>query len=114
MKSKKLLIIGSVLPGVFVSVIFMQSAALFAKTEPAKDAAAPQGNPAPRSIGSDTNQDGTPDKWEYYEEGVLVKIEADSNFDGKVDEWGVIESGRIVRVEKDSDYDGKVDKWVNY
>jgi len=100
----------------FVAAILL-SVPAWAKTEAAKTApndSTVQEKLAPRSIGSDTNQDGKPDKWEYYEQGVLVKIEADSNHDGKVDEWGIIESGRITKVEKDSDYDGKVDKWVNY
>lgn len=62
----------------------------------------------------DTNKDGTADRFEYYKDGVLDKIEADSNHDGKVDEWGVVEAGKIVRAEKDTDGDGKVDKWVDY
>ena len=67
-----------------------------------------------KSIASDSNKDGKPDRWEYYDQGVLVGVEADSNFDGKIDEKGVIKNGRVVEVEKDSDYDGKPDKWVKY
>ena len=69
---------------------------------------------AVKQVASDTNKDGKPDRWEYYEEGVLVRVEADSNFDGKIDETGIVENGKIVKVEKDSDYDGKVDKWISY
>lgn len=68
-----------------------------------------------KSIGTDTNGDGKPDRWEYYNEaGVMTKIEADSNGDGKIDEWGTVENGKLVKVEKDSNYDGKPDKWVTY
>jgi hypothetical protein len=67
-----------------------------------------------KEIASDSNGDGKPDRWERYDQGVLVGVEADSNFDGKVDEKGKIQNGRVVEVEKDSDYDGKPDKWVKY
>lgn len=67
-----------------------------------------------KEIASDSNGDGKPDRWERYDQGVLVGVEADSNFDGKVDEKGKIQGGRVVEVEKDSDYDGKPDKWVKY
>ena len=68
----------------------------------------------PKIIASDTNGDGKPDRWEYYENGIPVKVELDGNYDGKVDEWGYVENGKITKVEKDSDYDGKVDKWITY
>jgi len=68
----------------------------------------------PKEVASDTNQDGKPDRWEKYQEGVLVSIQADSNFDGTVDEKGYLENGKLVKVEKDSDGDGKMDKWVSY
>ncbi|MBI4353133.1 MAG: hypothetical protein HY593_04310 [Candidatus Omnitrophica bacterium] len=68
----------------------------------------------PRVIASDTNSDGTPDRWEYYDNGMPVKVEADTNGDGNIDEWGIVEGGKITKVEKDSDYDGKVDRWVTY
>ena len=68
----------------------------------------------PKEVASDTNQDGKPDRWEKYQDGVLVSIQADSNFDGTVDEKGYLENGKLVKVEKDSDGDGKMDKWVSY
>lgn len=70
--------------------------------------------PVVKSVGTDTNKDGKPDRWENYQDGKLIKIEADTNGDGKIDETGFVENSKLVRVEKDSDYDGKVDKWVTY
>ena len=71
-------------------------------------------SPTPKVVSSDTNHDGKPDQWQYYENGEIVRTEADTNFDGKVDEIGYFKNGKLVRVEKDSDYDGKMDKWVDY
>lgn len=69
----------------------------------------------PKEAAIDTNKDGTPDRWEYYDDqGLPLRIESDSNFDGSVDEWARFEGGKLVKVEKDSDYDGKVDQWHSY
>lgn len=69
---------------------------------------------APKAVGVDTNGDGKPDRWEYYESGVVVRIEADTNGDGKIDEKAIVKDGKIVSAEKDSNYDGKIDRWINY
>lgn len=68
----------------------------------------------PREIAQDLNGDGNPDRWERYENGKLVSLEADSNGDGKIDETGIIENGKLVKIEKDSNFDGKADKWITY
>ncbi len=70
--------------------------------------------PSPKVIALDTNHDGKPDQWQYYENGQIVRTEADTNFDGVVDEIGYYKDGKLVKVEKDSDYDGKMDRWVEY
>ena len=82
----------------------------------AKDEQSSGGTPAtaPKVIASDTKGTGKPDRWEYYENGILVRIEADTNGDGKVDEWAEVKDGKIVSAKKDSNYDGKVDHWINY
>lgn len=71
-------------------------------------------SPAPKVAASDTNKDGKPDQWQYYENGQIIRTEADTNFDGKVDEIGYFTNGKLAKVEKDSDYDGEMDKWVDY
>ncbi len=80
----------------------------------AADAAADSVTPPPKVASSDTNHDGKPDQWQYYENGQITRTEADTNFDGKVDEIGYFSNGKLVKLEKDSDYDGKMDKWVEY
>ena len=67
-----------------------------------------------RKISYDMNKDEIPDRFEYYEQGVLTRVEADSNYDGKIDEWGVVKDGKLISAKKDIDGDGKVDKWVDY
>ena len=96
----------------FLTIIF--SAGLYtAPLSFAQDQAA-NDNPLPKVASSDTNKDGKPDQWQYYENGQIVRTESDTNFDGKIDEIGHFASGKLVKVEKDSDYDGKMDKWVDY
>ncbi len=92
---------------VIAALILGASSNCLAKDEPKE-------NQAPKVIGVDTNGDGKPDRWEYYEASILVRIEADTNNDGKVDEKAVVKNGKIVSAEKDSDYDGKVDRWIEY
>lgn len=93
---------------IIAAVLFGYSGlSLAAKDEP------PQ-TQAPKVIAVDTKGTGKPDRWEYYENGVLVRIEADTNGDGKVDEKAIVKDGKIVSAEKDSNYDGKIDRWINY
>jgi hypothetical protein len=54
----------------------------------------------------DHNNDGKPDQWEYYRDGVLLRVEVDRNHDGRVDEWTFYENGKLVRTEFDADGDG--------
>lgn len=104
--------------GIFsVTAIMFALGSLMAVSVFAEDpaAATPAGNnPAPKSASSDSNGDGKPDQWQYYEYGQIVRTEADTNFDGKVDEIGHFTSGKLTKLEKDSDFDGKMDKWVEY
>ena len=70
---------------------------------------------APKEAAKDTNGDGKPDHWEFYDEnGKVIRAEADTDFDGKVDEWGYFENGKLKRVEKDTKHTGKPDTWVSY
>lgn len=67
-----------------------------------------------KKVEVDTNMDGKPDRFEYYEEGVLFRIEADTNHDGKIDEWDAVKEGKIVKAEKDTDGDERPDRWITY
>jgi hypothetical protein len=80
----------------------------------------------------DRNNDGVPDRWEYYtpgaptggakagagsafDSGTLIERAEEANGpDGKVTRREYYTDGRIVRVEEDSDFDGRVDKWEQY
>src|SRR3569623_486569 len=60
---------------------------------------------------ADTNMDGKPDVWNYYEDEELVRIERDADFNGKVDQWEYYEGGKRDRIGYDTTGAGKVDKW---
>jgi hypothetical protein len=58
----------------------------------------------------DHNNDGKPDQWEHYLDGMLLRVEVDRNRDGRVDEWTFYEDGKPVRAEFDTDGDGRVNQ----
>lgn len=63
----------------------------------------------------DTNGDGRPDRWEFYDvRNVILRAEQSTRFDGTVSRWEHYEGGVIVRVEEDVSGDGRVDKWERY
>jgi len=64
----------------------------------------------PGRIEYDDDGDGTPERAELLEEGVVVRIEVDSNHDGRFDRWQMWERGRFTSEELDTDGDGKPDR----
>jgi hypothetical protein len=89
----------------------------------------------------DLDEDGTIDRWEYYDDkGALTKVGFSRKQDGRVDAWAFsdaagkvgrveisstadehkidrrefYEDGRLVRVEEDTNGDGRTDKWETY
>ncbi|MFQ5682684.1 MAG: hypothetical protein ACE5HC_05355 [Candidatus Binatia bacterium] len=65
----------------------------------------------------DSNQDGKPDLWVYYnpkrpEE--IVRQEEDINADGNVDTWSYFRNGQLVRRESDTRGDGRADMVYHY
>lgn len=88
----------------------------------------------------DRNEDGTIDRWEYYDasqqlekvgvsrardgkvdawayqgpDGEVARIEVSTHRDGKVDRVEYFEKDAMVRAEEDTDGNGKVDKWDTY
>jgi len=89
----------------------------------------------------DQDENGTPDRWEYYDDqGRLLKVGFSRNNTGKPDAWGFsgpdgkvariemsstgdekkidrsefFTGGVLVRVELDTNEDGRVDKWETY
>jgi hypothetical protein len=65
----------------------------------------------------DQNEDGRPDRWEYYDEkGKLAKVGFSRKADGKPDAWAYATSdGRIDRIEVSSVGDEhRIDRWEYY
>ena len=68
----------------------------------------PDGHPA--RIEYDDSGDGTPDRAEVLDKGLVVRIEIDSDHDGRMDRWQTWTGGRLTSEEIDSDRDGKADR----
>ena len=65
---------------------------------------------AGRTRTEDTNHDGRPDVWRYYDaRGELAHITVDSNFDGHPDREEDYRDGSLVRRETDRNFDQRVD-----
>lgn len=69
----------------------------------------------PHKVGVDTNFNGKPDRFEYYnEKGQIVKVESDPDEDGIIDETVMYENGKPVKGTKDTNKDGKPDVWIDF
>ena len=59
----------------------------------------------------DTNRDGRPDVWQYYDtEGVLLRVDVDTNFDGRSDVQESYWNGHLIRRESDRNFDDRIDR----
>ena len=54
------------------------------------------------------------DRWEFYADTVLLRVELDTNEDGRVDKWEAYENGAIKTAEFDEDGDGRRDRRLTY
>ncbi len=62
----------------------------------------------------DNNEDGKPDAFYYYKNGLLINYDEDRNYDGITDAWSFYESNRIKSCETDDNFDCKVDGWFTF
>jgi hypothetical protein len=82
-----------------------------------------------RFVAIDRNEDGRPDRWEYYSDGVsgpesrsvafdksttLIRAEEANGPGEAVTRREVYAHGAIQGVEEDTDFDGRIDKWETY
>ncbi len=78
---------------------------------------APSSSPFKNVEIRDTNQDGIPDLWIYYnpiKPGEIVRQEEDTNGDGRVDTWSTFKEGKLVRREVDTKGNGRPDTIYYY
>lgn len=61
-----------------------------------------------------TNRDGTPNRTEFYEKGILTRAEEDTTGDGRIDKWEEYEAGELVRASFDTTGSGKPTTSVDY
>ena len=67
-------------------------------------------------VGFSRRQNGTPDAWAYSgPDGKVARVEISSvGDDMKLDRWEAYEQGVLIRAEEDTNADGRVDKWETY
>jgi len=54
------------------------------------------------------------DRREFYEKGVMTRLEADTNHDGRMDQWETYEAGALKTVTMDENGDGRPDRRLTY
>jgi antitoxin component YwqK of YwqJK toxin-antitoxin module len=63
---------------------------------------------------SSTSDEKKIDRWEHYENGILVRAEEDTNGDGRPDKWETYENGAVKTASMDENGDGKPDRRLTY
>ena len=58
--------------------------------------------------------DGKVSQWEYYESGMLARVDEDVDGDGRVDKWERYADGRLASVELDLAGSGAADRRLDY
>jgi hypothetical protein len=61
-----------------------------------------------------TRRDGVVSRWEYFENGFLVRVEEDRNGDGKIDKWETYSDGSLSTMAIDTMRRGKADRRLVY
>jgi hypothetical protein len=61
-----------------------------------------------------TRRDGVVLRWEYFENGFLVRVEEDKNADGKIDKWETYSDGSLSTMAIDTTHRGKADRRLVY
>ena len=61
-----------------------------------------------------TKHDGKIDRIEFYEKGVLARVEVDSDGDGKADKWETYANGALATVSFDTKHTGSPDTTIDY
>ena len=61
-----------------------------------------------------TRRDGVVSRWEYFDNGLLVRVEEDKDGDGKVDKWETYTDGSLSTMALDTRHRGKPDRRLVY
>jgi hypothetical protein len=68
-----------------------------------------------QKVGISRSNDGIADAWLYQgPSGILQKVEVSTRRDGSIDRTEFYVKGELARAEEDSDADGRIDKWERY
>jgi hypothetical protein len=61
-----------------------------------------------------TRRDGVVSRWEFFENGFLVRVEEDKSGDGKIDKWETYSDGSLSTMALDTAHRGKADRRLVY
>ena len=61
-----------------------------------------------------TRRDGKPNRFEFYEKGLLVRVEQDSDGDGRIDRWETHKDGALTTASFDTKGTGSPDTTIQY
>ena len=61
-----------------------------------------------------TRRNGVVSRWEYFENGMLVRVEEDKDGDGKIDKWETYRDGSLATMAIDMEHRGKADRRLVY
>jgi hypothetical protein len=65
-------------------------------------------------VGVPQGAGGVVSRWEYFDNGVLVRIETDTDGDGKIDKWETYNGGSLSTLAIDTQHRGKPDRRLVY
>ena len=67
-------------------------------------------------VGMSRNNDGRPDSWAFAgPDGIVARVEVSSTRDEKaIDRWEFYRGAELIRVEQDTNADGRPDNWDTY
>ena len=85
--------------------------------EPVTNGAAPAGSPDGHSVitrAEESNAKGKIDRREFYEGGVITRVEEDTNGDGKTDKWEQYRGGLLAAVDLDLHHRGRPERRFVY
>ena len=61
-----------------------------------------------------TRYDGKVSRWEFFDQGALIRVEEDTSGDGKVDKWETYANGSLVSMALDTTGRGQPDRRLLY
>ena len=85
--------------------------------EPVTNGVAPAGSPDGHSVitrAEESNAKGKINRREFYEHGIIVRVEEDADGDGRIDKWEQYRDGLVASVDLDLNHRGRAGRRLVY